>query len=178
MLALLMLPLASTLYVVIIITALEMLRYRDEEKGFFIANACTGAFVAVYWLLLWKKSIRWTSARTSGTLLAAIGSIAVGVLCGWPLESVVGESFGIFAGALIAILLWLAATVFVWRETPAERSARFRQSSSQVIACLSCGYNMTGLREPTCPECGAKYTLDELYASQSEREQQELESGS
>jgi putative transposase len=31
--------------------------------------------------------------------------------------------------------------------------------------CPHCGYNMTGLHEARCPECGTQYTLNELFAS-------------
>jgi DNA-directed RNA polymerase subunit RPC12/RpoP len=34
--------------------------------------------------------------------------------------------------------------------------------SKTFIACPSCGYNLRGLKEAKCPECGAEFTLDQL----------------
>jgi rubrerythrin len=39
-------------------------------------------------------------------------------------------------------------------------------SNRSNVSCPSCGYNLTGLNEARCPECGAKFTLDELFAAQ------------
>lgn len=43
---------------------------------------------------------------------------------------------------------------------------RTRHSWNTSIAgpnCAQCRYNMSGLSEPRCPECGRVYTLDEFY---------------
>jgi DNA-directed RNA polymerase subunit RPC12/RpoP len=69
-------------------------------------------------------------------------------------------------GTILAPLLWLIATVFIWRETPAERGRRVRSAGNAGIACPTCGYNLTGLSESRCPECGNRFTLDELLAAQ------------
>ena len=82
--------------------------------------------------------------------------------------------FGAFLGGIVAVVLWLTATVFIWRETPAERRQRLRARSPDVIVCPACGYNLTGLRQTTCPECGAGYTIDELAAMQPGREADDL----
>lgn len=37
------------------------------------------------------------------------------------------------------------------------------------LPCPKCGYNLTGLREARCPECGATYTLDELVVTLAEQ---------
>jgi len=64
------------------------------------------------------------------------------------------------------MLLWLAATIFLWRETPLERVERIKGSSKSAVTCPTCGYNLTGLSEARCPECGTRFTLDELLALQ------------
>jgi predicted Zn-ribbon and HTH transcriptional regulator len=40
------------------------------------------------------------------------------------------------------------------------------------MACPNCGYNLTGLREARCPECGSQFTLDELFARVTEDKRQ------
>ena len=36
--------------------------------------------------------------------------------------------------------------------------------------CLNCGYNLTGLTELRCPECGARFTRAELYKARVKAE--------
>jgi predicted Zn-ribbon and HTH transcriptional regulator len=61
-------------------------------------------------------------------------------------------------------------TVFCWRESKLERADRLRLSGIDAIACLNCGYNLTGLNEARCPECGSRFTLDQIVASLSRRD--------
>ena len=57
----------------------------------------------------------------------------------------------------------------------ADRAGAFRQAAGDVLFCPKCGYNMTGLYEARCPECGSRYTLDQLAAAQK---QEQLEASS
>jgi len=175
MLALLMLPLGAMLYLIVVVTLLRLLGYRHEDWAFWIANAATAVFVGAYWVALWRRAVTWTPPRVVKTLIAAGLCAFAGVVLGFALAEPVADSFGIFAGGALSILLWLVVTVFLWKDTPEERAARASGVTARAITCLTCGYNMTGLHEPTCPECGARYTLDELYASQADREQEQLE---
>ncbi len=40
----------------------------------------------------------------------------------------------------------------------------FGRPSEPCLRCPACEYNMTGLYEARCPECGKLYTLDQLFA--------------
>jgi len=53
--------------------------------------------------------------------------------------------------------------------------SRLQARTGFTVVCPACGYNMTGLNLATCPECGAKYSLDELMAGQPEQQQSEIE---
>ena len=48
-------------------------------------------------------------------------------------------------------------------------------TSALTILCPVCGYNLTGLREARCPECGGTFTLDQLAASQPQRNEHPAE---
>ncbi len=37
------------------------------------------------------------------------------------------------------------------------------------VNCPGCGYSMVGLHQSRCPECGNRYTLDELLLKQNFR---------
>ena len=74
-----------------------------------------------------------------------------------------------------ACALWLIVTTVAWRETRRERSERLRAAGAGTVVCPTCGYNLTGLTEARCPECGSKFTLNELMAGQPSRAGVELE---
>ena len=172
MLALLMLPLATLIYVVVIVTLTQFaggFAFGPTAAGFVFADLVTAAFVATYWMLLWRRTVRWTRRRIGFTIGAAFGALTPALILGG-LVTFVNNTFGAFISGVTAILLWLTLTIFIWRETRAERMARIRSHSGELIVCPSCGYNLTGLRQPSCPECGATYTLDELVALQPARE--------
>ena len=175
MLALLMFPLGGLLYIVVVAGLMEF-AFRNSQSpiAFSIAGTLVWMFVAGYWIMLWRPSVRWTQWRITTTIGAAVLVLVPALVGGTVLEQV-GRGFGVFVGSLIAIILWLAATIFIWRESPDERAARIRLRGVGTLTCPSCGYNLTGLSEATCPECGAAYTIDELIALQPSRTSHELE---
>lgn len=129
----------------------------------------TGVFVATAWLSIWRGAVRWTAWRRWGTVLVAPASIATAAALGWIGALSAGgpdESFIAFVGSTLGILLWLASTAILWRETRAERLDRIAQGAGRLILCPKCGYNLMGLYEAVCPECGTRFTLDQLYGAQ------------
>lgn len=178
MLALFMLPLAAMIYTFTIVILGEFVfSYSNGEYAFLITDFVTAGFVVVYWSLLWKQSVQWSSRRIGLSIAAGAGSIIAGGALGI-IVSFVDDSFAVFFGGISAILLWLVATCLIWRETREERASRLRGTSSQTIACPICGYNLTGLRTTMCPECGTTFTIDELLTAQPTMEASELDSES
>ncbi len=169
LLAIFMLPLAAVVYFVTIVAFIEATNWNQQEAGFILAGAATWVFLAVFWCLLWLRTVRWAPWRIGWTVAAAAAAAALGAVLGL-LMAAVEEELGAFIGSVTTPILWLAFTVFVWRETGGERIARVRAAGGTAIACPRCGYNMTGLRATSCPECGAHYTLDELLALQPARD--------
>ena len=55
----------------------------------------------------------------------------------------------------LSFLIWRAGKRIAWR--------RLAQGSPM---CPRCGYDMRGLTEARCPECGSVYTLDSLWSAQ------------
>src|SRR3954451_8905540 len=85
----------------------------------------TWGFVAAYWILLWRGSVAWTRRRVWGTVAAAGVAAVVGtVVAAWLDRVDVGV--GRFCGGALTILLWVVATIFLWRESPQERAARLK----------------------------------------------------
>jgi small-conductance mechanosensitive channel len=168
-----MFPLAGIFYIFVMVIADQATRgpnYRPQEVVMFLTSSVlTWMVVAGYWCLLWRSGVNWNSSRIVRTFLAALGAAFAGVLAGVVATSIISghdASFGVFIGGVLTIILWLIATVFIWRETAAERAERIKGASESAVTCPNCGYNLTGLSESRCPECGSKFTLDELMALQ------------
>lgn len=165
LLSIMLLPLAVVVYVAVLLP----LARGSEDVAFTTATLVTAAFVVSYWLLIWRRSVQWTSLRTNLTVAGSIGCLVAGAIAGFAAMNIADiddVAFGVFVSGLVATVLWLPVTVLLWRETPAERAERIRRSASDVLFCPRCGYNMTGLQLARCPECGAQFTLNELFAAQ------------
>jgi uncharacterized paraquat-inducible protein A len=70
----------------------------------------------------------------------------------------------IYAGVILLVALTggltALAAYIVWRRGYAQG---WRRARAQPPACPKCGYNMSGLRQCRCPECGAEFDLDEVW---------------
>jgi hypothetical protein len=137
-------------------------------------------FVAAYWVLLWRSTVRWTRARVRNTMLA--GVVAVASSGGFAAVVVIvtrAAPLGVamLLGGGLAPIVWVLATVLLWRETPAERVERMAglTGNRAAVFCPACGYDLSGLREARCPECGGTFTLDALVASQPQRDEHPAE---
>ncbi|HSV14334.1 MAG TPA: hypothetical protein VLI90_08745 [Tepidisphaeraceae bacterium] len=168
LLAIFMLPLATVVYMLAAIAIEESMGYPHENGMFIGAGIVTWGFVAGYWLLLWGKSIAWTPRRIWLTVAAA-GALLLLALGATTLAYGTSRTEGeitVCFSSILAPLWWLIFTVFIWRESAAERTMRIKRAGGSAIACPNCGYNLTGLAESRCPECGSRFTLDELLAAQ------------
>jgi hypothetical protein len=139
-------------------------------------------FVAAYWVLLWRSTVRWTRARVRNTALAGLIAVAgAGAFAGTVVTVARAVPVGIamLLGGGLAPIVWVLATVLLWRETPAERVARMSGLAvggrAAAVCCPICGYDLSGLREARCPECGGTFTLDALVASQPQRDEHPAE---
>ncbi len=170
LLALFVVPLGLVAYFVAMTAFMMNSGSPDQVLGVVSTGLTTWGFVAVYWMLLWWRQIRWSSSRKGATLLVIPAAVAVGAVIGGIIgigtrEKILGYGFASF----VTPLAWLMGTILAWRETKSERAARLSHTSNDAITCPVCGYNLTGLSEPRCPECGTKYTLTELYSRQPSR---------
>ena len=171
LLCILMFPIAVVIYCSIILN-LDRLNiwnwtydYR-EDFLFLAASFGSWVFVAIYWTMLWRKSVPWTFSRKAIPVGLAFAGMFVETTAGWILAGSSNWEVKIILLDILTPALWLIATIVCWRETPAERALRVGASGRQNISCPTCGYNLTGLAEARCPECGSKFTLDELLTAQ------------
>jgi hypothetical protein len=166
----------SAVLVLAVLFVLMEPQMRDQQ-AIVLATLIACAYMIGYWLILWRRSVVWTAERGMRTFFA--GGIAVGVALGVGLaiNAVVRYADGLptVLGSLCGTVFWIIATIVVWRETAAERADRLSRASADALVCPSCGYNLTGLREARCPECGASFTISELLAAQPSRAVGEVE---
>ena len=47
----------------------------------------------------------------------------------------------------------------------ASSSSRLRRSPHEAVPCPNCGYNLKGVPDIRCPECGHAFSLDWIYSS-------------
>ena len=175
LLTIVLFPLATLFNLIVYLACDEHL---EGEIEIAVPAMLTAIFAAGYWLFVWRKAVRWTGRRVTRTLIAAgaAATISAAIVAGC---AVAFENFdsdiATYVGCVLAPLLWMIATAFIWRETAAEREVRLTRPGGESIVCPACTYDLTGLREARCPECGAQYTLNELFASQPGRAAAEIE---
>jgi len=137
------------------------------------------SFVATYWILLWRSTVKWTPPRVRNTALAGAAALVGGAALAAAIMSInrnIPPGPAMMLGGGGVPIVWVLATVLLWRETPAERLARMSSLiSNPTLLCPFCGYNLSGLREARCPECGSSFTLDQLAASQPQRNEHPTE---
>jgi hypothetical protein len=169
---------ATVLFYCVAFILLERTVLHDDQTAIIVTAVGSSAFMIGYWWLLWRKSVRWTQRRVTRTMVALAIAAAAGGVIGAAIYAVLPweQWLGGFLGIACGSVMWIIATIFVWRETADERAARL-SSVRDAVVCPNCGYNLTGLSGTRCPECGRQFTLDELLAEQPGRAAVEVEAG-
>lgn len=142
------------------------------DLAFYGADAVSILLLVTCWLLIWRRQVVWTHKRIVNTAFAAAWSIVPAVAVGGTVADLSSGYFNesaIILGGMGWALTWLVSTVLIWRETEMERIRRVGSISDKAIYCPACKYNLRGLQQTRCPECGAQYTLDELFSILRER---------
>ncbi|HOW70173.1 MAG TPA: hypothetical protein PKY77_06175 [Phycisphaerae bacterium] len=177
-LAMLILPVSACLFVLGFAVVVSR---RPQAGTIALLYAGLYLFVACYWVLLWRSLVRWTPERIVKTILAGVVAVvAAAIAGGFLMMTVFGRSdveVAMLIGGSVVPVIWVLATVIIWRETPTERAERLAKIGREAVSCPICGYNMTGLSEARCPECGTKFTLDQLIVSQPKADTHVLPEG-
>ncbi len=79
-------------------------------------------------------------------------------------DSLISAEFLCVGLGTLLLLLFVTGVLFaVWRS--GKRAAWDRSGRAYPI-CPRCRYPMRGLSRAQCPECGTRYTLDQLWTGQ------------
>jgi hypothetical protein len=123
-------------------------------------------FVGAYWVVLWHDMVPWNARRVTLTALASVLSLAGGVAVAvafLAIYRILPPPMAVLLGGGTVPITWVLSTVLIWRETATERLRRLTAHGVPVVACPLCGYDLAGLKEARCPECGSSFTLDQVF---------------
>ena len=154
-------PLVSGIWVIVFLVAAEF--FGKERAGWIIANAAAASALAVGWIVAWQRHA-WTQQNRHHTLLLSGALIAISGACGLIESSMDWVASLVITLPLILTGTYMIATGTLWRPDVPFLSGGERPHPT----CPACGYDLTGLHEARCPECGRSYTLDELFSALSE----------
>ncbi len=151
---------------------------RSDDEALLLSDLLACSYLVVAWILVWRPQVNWTPQRRLRTGLAVVWSLAPASAAAWLVLLVQPRrsEVAIIVGGLAWVVTWLGSSALVWRETAVERVARIKGIADGVVNCPNCGYNLTGLDQARCPECGSRYTLNELFAELQEQTE-ELDAG-
>lgn len=166
LMALAMLVGTPVVYMVVFLIFVKRVNW-TSESALVAADLVTSMTFGTCWVLIWRRQVQWTVTRRMLTCFSALGAAIPGLavyglivlLAYW------NDRIGIVLGGLTWCAAWIPLTAIVWRETALERVHRLHTSAPGALACPKCGYNMTGLHQARCPECGTQFTLDELVTA-------------
>ncbi len=139
-----------------------------------LAFAVNAAVLVAAFFFIWRGMIAWTPARARGTwrsLLATLGLCALASIAVWIFDRD-GETWAVLTSLLIcaSTLLWLALCIRHWQESPKERAARIAAAGNSSALCPVCKYDLSGLVNLRCPECGNEFTLGRLQDEHRRRQ--------
>ena len=165
-LAMLLLPCTGAVFVLLFATLLASAPGGPPPVGrLLLMWAILYVFVGAYWIILWRDMVSWNGRRVTLTAVATVVSLAGGgaVALGCPaFNRGLPPAIAVLLGGGTVPITWVLSTVLIWRETASERLARLTAHGMPALACPLCGYDLAGLTEARCPECGATFTLEQL----------------
>ncbi len=133
----------------------------EAELGSAVVLGAALWFGVLVWL--------WRRARIALHVIATIGIAAAFLGLSFTFGAVLRvrePEYFIGAFLLLAIggviLVWLPLAMGYMRRRPVTDADDIVR-----VNCPQCGYSLVGLRDLRCPECGARFTVDELIRAQN-----------
>ena len=153
-----LIPFLPGLFFLLAIT-LETRAGLSIDTSMFVAYETCAVIAVCVWILLWRKSVKWTLPLIGRTAFIATPILVTPIGVYWSSGDQVLD-FLYRVSPVLALGVWLAGTSLAWRR-PAETLVA-HDSCAVSPFCPSCAYNLTGLREVRCPECGWASTVDDI----------------
>lgn len=156
------LAIAAAMVVFGLIDSSSTQNLRDEHIGIGLACAFGVWCAALAWV--WAGYRHWRRTIRTGFIVLGVWAavIALSVIVG--VTTFRGEFFIasiIITGIGVSIAIIAAAAYQGRVATPVLDS-----TGTVNVACPNCNYSLVGLETTTCPECGSRFTIDQLIKAQ------------
>jgi ssDNA-binding Zn-finger/Zn-ribbon topoisomerase 1 len=140
---------------------------QSDEVALLLTDCIMAPIFAVAWIAVWVSVIKWNAGRLLGTAVGFVIACILGVgyfhAMAW--SGSFNDEFNYVLAYMFWMASWITATALLWRTTTRERAIMRADTYAGIVLCPNCRYNLKGLRQTKCPECGSDYTLDELLAA-------------
>ena len=173
-LAMLLLPLTGAVFLILAVGLIATSPSGPPAIGrLLLAVVDPVRLRGAYWILLWRARdmVTWNRRRSRLTALATVLSLAGGVAVAMGILVIsryqVPPQIATMIGGGTVPITWVLSTVLLWRETAGERLGRLTAHGMPAVACPLCGYDLAGLTEARCPECGSRFTLEQIVLAQA-----------
>jgi hypothetical protein len=157
----------TPLFATLLFIFFESTWIRADQDAFIAACVSTGFLFILGWIAIWRRAVSWTRFRRLMMAVSVFWSVGIATIVGYcagELASRQGSFMFMFATVTLWWPIWIISTALIWRESSVERLVRDGGGEHPSIHCPACGYDLTGLYEARCPECGQRFTLDQLVA--------------
>ena len=133
----------------------------STETSLFMAYESCAILVIPIWILLWKSSTGWRPSTMGWTAIIGLPLLLTPAGVYWSSPDQVLD-FLYKCSPILALGLWFGGTSIIWRQStgcvlPGD------EIQAAAPTCPACNYNLTGLREIRCPECGWSSTIEILF---------------
>ncbi len=130
--------------------------------------AVAGALFVLHvlaWTLIWRREVNWSPSVLLWTgaiaVAGALGIVAVPfALLVWLQDEDMVEA-ALAPATALGSLATIGLLTVAWTRK-AERAVGESGATRKAVPCPRCRYNLAGLSEARCPECGGRFTLEQL----------------
>lgn len=134
-----------------------------------------GSVVMLVQWLIWRPVVAWTSRRKARTIAVWVATPVVTILqtAAWITCFQSDQDFAVRASVVSTVVVTALALITnyaLWTETPRERAKRTAVAGLNRTTCPLCRYDLSGLTNLRCPECGHEFTFGALIEENRRRE--------